>query len=160
MNRRLNVIAAPGQLRRWATFRDLWRSSHEHSVVYLGYFPRAFAAQRPGVLEHMAKDGTLRVADVPELDGVLFGCMEDLDPNGGKRFLAVRALYNDTDVPVGNAVAFDRERHTDGKGFGPRPPTFGDTSAENLLSDMVEINHAVAQQLREIATQAGLTLSL
>src|SRR2546428_13139342 len=105
----------------------------KHSIVYLGYFPRAFAGQRSGVLEHVSKDGAIRAPDVPKVDGVLFGCMEDLDPNGGKQFFCVRALYDDIDVPLSNAVVFDPARHTDGKGFGPRPPTFGDPFAENLL---------------------------
>ncbi len=131
----------------------------EHSVVYLGYYPNAFGNQQVGVLQHVAKDGRVRPADMPEVAGVVFGLVEDLDGHGGKIFFWVRAIYQDIDVLLSRAVVFDRDRHTDGKGLGPTPPKFGDRSAANLLSDMIHINHPVAQQLREIATRTGLTVS-
>ena len=134
----------------------------KHSVIYLGYYPRAFPAQRVGVFKRIRKDGTEHDVDPspPKIDGVVFGCMEDADPNGGKRFFAVRACYDDIDVPLQTPVVFDPKRHTDGNGFGPQPPTFGDGSAAHLLSDMVATNPGSSEQLRHIAKRLGLTLSV
>jgi hypothetical protein len=76
------------------------------------------------------------------VDGIVFGYMEGPE----KRFYAVRA----DDVVLETPVELVPLRHTDGKGFGPNPTSFGDAPAYRLLTDMLATNPRQTAGLDEL----------
>lgn len=87
------------------------------------------------------------------VDGIQFGHVQD-----SSTFLAVRAMRGDEDVVFDTAVEIVPARHTDGKGFGPPPTTFGDESAKQLLTDALAANPSRATELVGIARGLGWDL--
>jgi hypothetical protein len=125
----------------------------KNAIGYLGRFERSFGDLKPGVNEYLREDGSRgQVDERPQnVDGVFFGYMEC----DSKRFVAVRAEYEDDDIVLANPVPLQPQRHTDGKSFGPNPSRFGDESAERLLIDMIAKTPDQAQQLKRIAEKLG-----
>ena len=128
-----------------------------HSIGYLGHYDRDFQGLHPGKCDYVRADGTLgKVDERPQnVDGAFFGYMECQ----GKTFVAVRAQYAEVEVILKTPVPLDRQRHTDGKGFGPKPSRFGDESAGHLLADMIAINPSMATQLQRIVDRLRVATS-
>jgi len=129
-----------------------------HSIGYLGHYDH-FCNLTPHPREYHRHDGSLgTVDDRPNrVNGIFFGYME----REGKTFVAVRAQHDDIDIDVvlQNAVPLDPSRHTDGKGFGPKPSLFGDDSAARLVSDMITTNPQCADKLLQIANRLGMAVA-
>ena len=126
----------------------------KHSIGYLGHFERDFTNLCPGKSEYVREDGSLgKIDERPEnVDGVFFGYLECK----GREFVAVRARYGELDVFLKKPVPLIPTRHTDGKGFGPKPARFGDESAARLLADMIDANPSEAPQLKKIVERTEL----
>jgi hypothetical protein len=120
----------------------------KHGIAYHGGFETNFSKLLSGATSYCTRECVTR--PLPEwpasIDGVRFGYMEQPD----KEFVAVRATLTDWDVVVRHAVVLVPSRHTDGKGFAPRPTTFGSESAKNLLDDLIASNPDQADQLHSI----------
>jgi hypothetical protein len=115
-----------------------------NAIVYFGALELNFRNLKPGTCEYVHADGERVPAKAvgAKVDGILFAYME----GPGKRFFAVRA----EDVVLEHVVELVPRRHTDGKGFGPKPTHFGDASAYRLLSDMLAANPGKRDQLGEL----------
>ena len=113
-----------------------------HTILYYGRldlnFQRLrklgddFKIARPG-----SRDFTEVASPSGKVDGIVFGYMEKSHRGlGNARFCAVKV----DDVVLDTPVLLKPERHTHGKGFGPRASQFGDVSARNLLADIIQHN--------------------
>jgi hypothetical protein len=125
-----------------------------HAIGYLGPYDPNIGRLGLSSTQYVRYDGTMGNIDEPpdNLDGVFFGYLE----KSGREFYAVRARYLDVLVNLEKPVLLEPTRHTDGKGFGPKPSQFEDTSAANLLRDMIADNPAQATALSQIGTKSGL----
>jgi hypothetical protein len=124
-----------------------------HSIGYLGRYDENFERLALNSDDYI-KDGKVGGKnDKPskKVDGIFFGYLE----KPKRQFFAVRASFLDHRVNLENPIRLDPPRHTDGKGFF-QPPQFGDTSATNLLMDMMAANPSQAVELTQIGTKSGL----
>lgn len=128
-----------------------------HVLRFEGGYERNFPASRSGGAEYDGDDGARHhAAPWPaEADGIRFGFMEQ----AGKRFLAVRVEYGDTEVLLRHPVRLDPTRHLGGRRFSAKPIPLADESASALLGDMVDLNpelrpelHAVRDRVRRDLT--------
>jgi hypothetical protein len=125
-----------------------------HAIRYEGGFELNHATLQPGVSTFQNDEGSEQSAAAwpGDIDGLRFGFME----RRGKRFLAVRAQYRDSDVVLSNAVPLDAARHLNGRRVTAEPITLADGSAGALLGDMIDANPdqrttlvAMREQIRE-----------
>ncbi len=121
-----------------------------HAIGYHGPFQENFPFLQVGVQSYRGRDG--RERPLPKwpagVDGVRFGFMQK-----GRQFVAVRASRGQVDVVLKNPVSLRRARHTDGKGVGPTPTTFGDEAALRLLDAMVTLNPSQRAPLEALERQ-------
>jgi hypothetical protein len=121
-----------------------------HAIGYHSPFEENFASLRPGVHSYRRRDGVER--PLPKwparVDGVRFGFMQK-----GRQFVAVRASRGQLDVVLKTPVSLRRAKHTDGKGLGPTPTTFGDEAALRLLDDMAAQNQSQRGLLEALERQ-------
>ena len=72
----------------------------------------------------------------------------------GKKFFAVRVLYDDHDIVLENPVAIDPLRHMNNRRFSADPTLVGDDEASALLDDIIRDNPekqpALAKMINEI----------
>jgi hypothetical protein len=120
-----------------------------HAIGYLGNIKFNFSRLTPGMSTYIRADGTYGNIDRPpkRLDGVFFGYLQ----RDGKTYLAVRAQFGNQDIYLENPILIESSRHTDGMGIGMQPTQFGDDSAQNLLSDMIDLNPSQSMELQWLA---------
>ena len=125
-----------------------------HSIGYLGPYDTNIGRLAINSTEYVRYNGTMGNIDEPadKVNGIFFGYLE----KPKRQFFAVRASFLEHRVNLANPVHLDPTKHTDGKGFGPKPPQFGDVSATNLLKDMIAANPCQVAELTKIGTQTGL----
>lgn len=135
-----------------------------HVLRFEGGYERNFSASRSGGAEYDGDDGVRQQAAPwpAEADGIRFGFMEQ----AGKRFLAVRVEYGDTEVLLRHPVRLDPTRHLGGRRFSAKPIPLADESASALLGDMVDLNpelrhelHAVRDRVRRDLTAGPVRTS-
>src|SRR5437899_1829431 len=121
---------------------------------YLGRYEDGFHRLQENPREYLREDAeTAKVFQRPaSVTGVFFGYLECPQ----RKFVAVRAQFEDIDVILQTRVTLDPPRHTDGKGFGPKSSLFGDESASRLLADMIAANPTAAVPLRQITERLDL----
>lgn len=119
-----------------------------HAIAYHGHYDYNFERLKPGFRRYKHRNGSTHPVPAPPryVKGVLFGFME----KPRKRFVGVRARYAGLDVVLDNPLPLRPRRHTDGKGFGPRPSHLTDSAALNLLRDMARRNPHQRTRLRQI----------
>jgi hypothetical protein len=127
-----------------------------HSIGYLGPYDENIGRLALYSDEYIKGGKVGGKIDEPSkrVNGIWFGYLQ----MSKHEFVAVRARYLDVLVNLESPVPIDVERHTDNKGFGPKPSQFGDESATNLLRDMVAVNPSQASELNAIGTKAGLKI--
>ncbi len=109
-----------------------------HAIRYEGGFEQNFSTLRPGAVDFEGEEGGRHVMPAwpTDIDGLRFGFME----RRGKRFVAVRAQYGESDVIVANPVPIDASRHLNGRRLAAEAITLSDESAGALLGDMIQAN--------------------
>ncbi|SRR5579883_2138380 len=127
-----------------------------HAIRYEGGFELNYSTLRPGAVEFEGDEGGRYAMPAwpADIDGFRFGFME----RRGKRFVAVRAQYGDTDVVLTNVVPIDASRHLNGRRVGGEVITLSDDSAGALLGDMIEANPAQRPVLIAARDQIRRTL--
>jgi hypothetical protein len=109
-----------------------------HAIRYEGGYERNFTGLRPGATEFDGDDDQRHtmVAWPAAADGLRFGFLE----RQGKRYVAVRVQYGQTDIVVPHGVVIDQTRHLAGRRLGPDPVPIGDEPASALLGDLIDAN--------------------
>jgi len=110
----------------------------QHGLMYQGSFEQNYEKLEPGTNSFTSTDGSVRaLPDWPsEVDGLRVGYME----RTGKRFLAVRAQFEDRDIILKEPVLLDPMRHMGSRRFAPEPTVIDDELASTLLDDMIKQN--------------------
>jgi hypothetical protein len=116
-----------------------------HALIYQGSFESNYPGLGPGASTYLATDGALREVEKPPLnvDGIVIGYME----RAGKKFSAVRVLFEDHDIVLENPVVLDPMRHMGNRRFSPRPIVIQDAIVSVLLDDVVARNSGQQAEL-------------
>lgn len=122
-----------------------------HAIRYEGGFERNFSGLRPGATEFEGDDGEMHeMAPWPSgADGLRFGFME----RHGKRFVAVRVQFRNTDVVLKNDVPLDSIRHLGGHRLSGEPVRLDNDPASALLGDTIDANPAQRAELAALRDQ-------
>jgi hypothetical protein len=123
-----------------------------HAYMYHGGFESNYPLIRPGAKTMRGSDGADHaLPDWPtEADGVRVGYME----KPGKHFVAVRVLYNRTDLVLKNEVLIDPMVHLGaGKRFSAEPTVVSDGPIRALLEDAIRKNPERRPELEAIRNQ-------
>jgi len=124
-----------------------------HTIIYHGRFTPNFERLRRDKQDFLilGVDGKERFPVEPpsaKVDGIVFGYMEKSklasDPKRG--IFAVKVA----DIVLEHPIELKPRRHSDGKGYGPKDPLFGDQSAKRLLRDMIAKNPEQETELMAI----------
>jgi hypothetical protein len=125
-----------------------------HTIIYLGRYGINFEdlKSHPGriatFVRHDESGGGWPIdPPSPKVNGIVFGYME----KGKEGLHSEDAFYAVAvgDTVLRNPIKLDRNRHTDGKGFGPAASQFGDAAARVLLDDIIHANPEQAAELHE-----------
>ena len=110
----------------------------QHIIRFEGGFERNFPTLRPGAGDFEGEDGSRHPIGAwpAKADGLHFGFMEQQ----GKRFVAVRVAYRDSEVVLQHPVRLDPARHLGGKRFSAEPIALADGPAGALLGDILAAN--------------------
>ena len=127
-----------------------------HGLRYEGSYERNFANLHANATEYVGEDGSAQpIPRWPEtVTGLRYGFMEQ----PGKRFFVVRLSYGDDEIILHHPIRLDPSRHTGGKRFSPEPMTIDDTSAGQLLGDILDANREQAAELTAIREHVRETL--
>jgi len=123
-----------------------------HAYMYSGAYELNYSDLQPHRTTYRSTDGAERpLPEWPEkIDGVRVAYME----KSGKKFFAVRVLYDDHDIVLENPVAIDPLRHMNNRRFSADPTLVGDDEASALLDDIIRDNPekqpALAKMINEI----------
>ncbi|MGH7619065.1 MAG: hypothetical protein ACREPM_17735 [Gemmatimonadaceae bacterium] len=109
-----------------------------HAYMYQGAFELNYSGLKPGRTTYKSTEGDDRpLGEWPKkADGIRVGYME----KAGKKFFAVRVLYDDHDVVLENPVVIDPLRHMNNQRFSAEPTLVSDDEASALLDDMIRDN--------------------
>lgn len=115
-----------------------------HTLIYLGNLDRNFAPIGGWPATYETAEGAREPVGAPssKARGVKFGYME----KAPKAFF----LVNVEELRLRAPVLLIPERHSDGKGFGPRAALFGDDAAMALLVDAIVSNPEYRDHLAEL----------
>ena len=123
----------------------------KHALMYHGSFESNFSTMKSGASSFVGSDGKARaIPDWPaEADGLRIGYME----KAGKRFAAVRVMYDKSDVMLGNELLIHPPSHMGyGNRFSSEPTVIEDDAAKKLLYDIIDKNpdqHAELKVIRD-----------
>ena len=120
-----------------------------HALRYHGSFERNFPGLKPGAGTFVGTDGTEHPLPAwpAAVDGIRFGYME----KAGKKFAAVSVQDGQTDVVLAHEVLIDPARHMRlGQRFGPEPTIIDDEAALELLTDILQKNPDLRNQLAAV----------
>ncbi len=109
-----------------------------HAYMYNGGFESNYTALQPGITTYTSSEGDTRpLPEWPDqIDGVRVAYME----KAGKKFYAVRVLYDDHDIVLENPVAMDPLRHMGNRRFSADATVVSDDEASVLLDDVIRDN--------------------
>jgi len=113
--------------------------------MYQGAFELNYPGLEPGRTTYKSTEGDERpLPSWPnKADGLRVGYME----KAGKKFFAVRVLFDDHDVVLENPVVIDPLRHMDNQRFSAEPTVVSDDGASALLDDIIRDNPEKQPQL-------------
>ena len=116
-----------------------------HAYMYQGAFELNYPGLEPGRTTYKSTEGDERpLPSWPnKADGLRVGYME----KAGKKFFAVRVLFDDHDVVLENPVVIDPLRHMDNQRFSAEPTVVSDDGASALLDDIIRDNPEKQPQL-------------
>jgi hypothetical protein len=123
----------------------------KHALMYHGSFEANFSTMKSGASSFVGSDGAPRaIPEWPaEADGLRIGYME----KAGKRFAAVRVMYDTSDVVLGNELLIHPPTHMGhGNRFSGEPTIIQDDAAKKLLYDIIDKNpdqHAELKAIRD-----------
>ena len=123
-----------------------------HAYLYHGGFEQNFALIKPGAKTFKGSDGADHdLPDWPkEATGVRVGYME----KSGKHFVAVRVVYNKTDLILRNEVLIDPTIHLGAGGrFSSDATVVGNTPMRALLAEAIRKNPDRRAELEAISNQ-------
>ena len=113
--------------------------------MYQGAFELNYTELQPGRTTYKSTEGDERPLPAwpKSADGLRVGYME----KAGKKFFAVRVLFDDHDVVLENPVVIDPLRHMDNQRFSAEPTAVSDDGASALLDDIIRDNPEKQPQL-------------
>jgi len=116
-----------------------------HAYMYQGAFELNYTGLQPGRTTYKSTEGDERPLPAwpNKADGLRVGYME----KAGKKFFAVRVLFDDHDVVLENPVVIDPLRHMDNQRFSAEPTVVSDDGASALLDDIIRDNPEKQPQL-------------
>lgn len=119
----------------------------EHLMRFLGRFEMNYDKLGPDPTRYFSPQNKEVLVSKPPaaFNGIMFYCMEDM-----RTRKAIRKVVMVENIKLVNPLVIDQERHTDGKGLGPRGYYFGDNSARNLMIDIVNSNREQVSELGKI----------
>jgi hypothetical protein len=123
--------------------------------MYGGAFETNHPSLRPGATSFRAHDGqTHELAPWPlDVDGLRVIYME----KSGKKFLAVRLLYENYDLVLECPVPIDPLRHMGGRRFSAAPTIVDDDQASALLDDIIRENPGEQPELALMINRVNQT---
>ena len=123
-----------------------------HAYMYHGGFESNFSLLKPGAMTMQGSDGSLHTLPAwpAEATGVRIGYME----KPGKRFVAVRVMFNKTDLVLKEEVLIDPILHLGaGKRFGAEPTVVASGPILALLDECIRKNPDRQAELNAIRNQ-------
>ena len=123
-----------------------------HAYMYHGGFESNFSLLKPGATTIEGSDGSPHTLSAwpAEATGVRIGYME----KPGKRFVAVRVMFNKTDLVLKEEVLIDPILHLGaGKRFGPEPTIVASGPILALLDECIRKNPDRRAELNAIRNQ-------
>jgi len=126
-----------------------------HGYMYGGAYETNHAALQPGASTFQSHDGQEHsLAEWPSnVDGLRVIYME----KAGKKFYAVRLLYENYDLVLECPVAIDPMRHMGGRRFAATPTVVGDEQASALLDDIIRENPGEQPELAMMINKVNQT---
>lgn len=126
-----------------------------HGYMYGGSFETNHATLRPGATSFRAHDGQEHALAPwpPDVDGLRVIYME----KAGKKFFAVRLLYENYDLVLDCPVAIDPMRHMGGRRFSAAPTIVSDDQASALLDDIIRENPGEQPELAMMINRVNQT---
>jgi hypothetical protein len=126
-----------------------------HGYMYGGAFESNHGSLRPGATSFRAHDGQEHeLAPWPaDVDGLRVIYME----KAGKKFFAVRLLYENYDLVLECPVPIDPLRHMGGRRFSATPTIVDDDQASALLDDIIRENPGEQPELALMINRVNQT---
>lgn len=126
-----------------------------HGYMYGGAFETNHESLQPGTSSFRAHDGQEHALPPwpSDVDGIRVIYME----KAGKKFYAVRLLYEKYDLVLECPVAIDPMRHMGGRRFAAAPTIVGDEQASALLDDIIRENPGEQPELALMINKVNQT---